>query len=86
MKKIIAWIGIGIILALFLVRLTAQQITINKYTAELEALNDKELDSQERIAELETMNAMYMTDEYIEREARKRGYIFEGEKIFREAE
>ena len=86
MRKIVKWIIWGVLIAIILIRMTAQQLTINKYNAELDALEERANASQERIAELETMNDMFMTDEYIEREARKRGYVHKDEKIFREAE
>ena len=84
--KVIGWICWGIVIAIVLIWMTAQQFKINEYKAELAELDEAELNSQERISELETMNEMYMSDEYIEREARKRGYVHPDDVIFREAD
>lgn len=86
MNKIVKWIIIGALIAYVLLQFTARTLTVNKYNAELKALEEKEQALQERIAELETMDDIYLSDEYIEREARKRGYVHKDEKIFREAE
>ena len=86
LNKIVKWIIIGALIAYVLLQFTARTLTVNKYNAELKALEEKEQALQERIAELETMDDIYLSDEYIEREARKRGYVHKDEKIFREAE
>lgn len=84
--KAAAWICWGVVIAIVIFWVTAQQFKINKYKAELAELDEAENNSQERISELETMNEMYMSDEYIEREARKRGYVHPDDVIFREAD
>ena len=84
--KVLWWIGWGIVIAIFVIWMTAQQITINEMKAELAGLDAEESDGNERISELETMNEMYLSDEYIEREARKRGYVHPDDIIFKEAD
>lgn len=84
--KVVAWICWGVVIAIVIIWVTAQQFKINEYKAELAELDEAEYNSQERISELETMNEMYMSDEYIEREARKRGYVHPDDVIFREAD
>lgn len=84
--KVVAWICWGVVIAIVIIWVTAQQFKINEFKAELAELDEAEYNSQERISELETMNEMYMSDEYIEREARKRGYVHPDDVIFREAD
>ena len=85
-SKVFGWVCWGIVIAIFVIWMTAQQITINEMQAELAGLGAEEEDGQDRISELETMNEMYLSDEYIEREARKRGYVHPDDVIFKEAD
>ena len=78
-------IGWGIVITIAVIWLISQQIKINEYQAEIADLKKEEDISKERISELETMTAMSRSDEYIEREARKRGYVLYDEVIFKEA-
>lgn len=83
---VVRWICWGVVIAIVLIWMTAQQIKINDYKAELAELSEAEMNNQERISELETMDEVYLSDEYIEREARKRGFVHPDDVIFKEAD
>lgn len=75
------WIAVAAISVIWMI---SQQVTINKYTAEVAELKEEKLRLKEINDELSTSGEL--TEEEFEREARKYGYVRPEEVILKEAE
>ncbi len=86
--KKIAAIAFWTVIVLFaVVRISSQQIKINRYNAEVAMLDESIENLEAREIELETQADIYSSDEYIEEIARTRlGYVRSDEVVFKKAD
>ncbi len=86
-KKIAAIVFWTVIVLFAVVRISSQQIKINRYNAEVAMLDESIENLEAREIELETQADIYSSDEYIEEIARTRlGYVRSDEVVFKKAD
>lgn len=86
--KRIAVIAFWLAVVVFaIVRISSQQVKINRYNAEIAVLDESIDELKAKEVELETQADIYSTDEYIEEIARTRlGYVRSDEVVFKKAD
>ncbi len=86
-KKIAAIVFWTVIVLFAVVRISSQQVKINRYNAEVAMLDESIENLEAREIELETQADIYSSDEYIEEIARTRlGYVRSDEVVFKKAD
>jgi len=87
LKKIAVILFWAVVIVAAVVRISGQQIKINRYKSELAELNATKNELEESQVELATQTDLSASDEYIENVARtKLGYVRSDEVVFKKAD